>query len=162
MKLFIVTRDTGVFLDQPRDVTITESENATFKCAVVNSSFSIFWLVNDTDAEYEIFRRRGITVMPVTDTISHLIVEGYKKYNNTLVHCAAIHYHNYTVIAWISSQKALLKILGKCTSQINDMKSCLLNNRHVYALDRSVFIITCTIDIPDTILDVPASYSSLL
>ena len=108
----VVRCSTGVFLDQPGDMTITESESATFSCAVANSSFGIFWLVNDTDAEYNIFRQRGITVMPINDTMSHLAIEGYKKNNNTVVHCAAIHYHNYNIIAWIKSQTALLLVLG--------------------------------------------------
>ena len=66
-----------MFAGQPGDMTITESESATFRCVVINSSFGIYWLVNDTDAEYAIFQQRGITVVPINDTTSHLVIVGY-------------------------------------------------------------------------------------
>ena len=107
-------KNAGVFTDQPGDVTVTESENATFSCSVVNSSFRIHWLVNDSDAEYTKFQQRGITVIDINDTTSHLVIEGDKTNNNTVVHCAALEYRNHRFVDWISSQKALFVVLSKC------------------------------------------------
>jgi hypothetical protein len=102
-----------VFLDQPGNVTVFESGSATFICSVVNSSFSIFWLVNDTDARYTIFQEGGITIIPINDTTSHLVIAAYNKHNNTIVHCAALKYDAYRIVAWIPSQKALLVVVDQ-------------------------------------------------
>ena len=124
-----------MFVDQPSDVTVTEYENAAFSCSVVNSSFGIYWLVNDTDAQYEIFRQEGITVLYINDTISRLVIVGYKKHNNTVVHCVALKYHNHDIVAWISSEKALLVVLGKCTAKLRCSFQNTLDCRSAYGIN---------------------------
>ena len=50
--------------------------------------------------------------MDINDTKSHLVIEGDKSNNNTVVHCAALEYRNHRFVAWISSQKALFVVLS--------------------------------------------------
>ena len=108
----------GVFVEEPQNATVVESSSATFRCSVSNSSFSIFWHVNNSDAKYTIFQERGVTIVPINDTSSQLIIVGYKKNNNTLVNCAALKYQNYRLVDWIPSESALLVVIGKLFENI--------------------------------------------
>ena len=100
----------GVFVEEPQNATVVESSSATFRS---NSLFSIFWLVNNSNAKYTIFQERGVTIVAINDTSSQLIVVGYKNNNNTLMNCAAMKYQNYQLVAWIPSESALLVVMGK-------------------------------------------------
>ena len=105
----------SVFLEQPERVTVYESDNATFRCSVVNSSFSIFWLVNGFSATFTVFRERGFSVKedPDTHTISRLEVVGHAYNNNTNISCAADQIHSDPELSWIVSEVALLIVQGK-------------------------------------------------
>ncbi|CAI8021823.1 hypothetical protein GBAR_LOCUS12874 [Geodia barretti] len=109
----------SVFLEQPERVTVYESDNATFRCSVVNSSFSIFWLVNGFSATFTVFRERGFSVKedPDTHTISRLEVVGHASNNNTNISCAADQIHSDPELSWIVSEVALLIVQDRVTLQ---------------------------------------------
>ena len=102
-----------MFLEQPQNTTINESETAIFGCAVVNLSFSILWRVNDSDASYTQFRIRGISVITDDDDYSRsqLHVIGHAYNNNTVLHCGALQNHMDPKLAWIESGRALLRVI---------------------------------------------------
>ena len=81
-----------MFLEQPQSATVNETETATFRCALVNSSFSVFWWVNGSDAGYSRFRDRGIAIIIENEdnTRSRLEVAGHTYNNNTRVECLAL------------------------------------------------------------------------
>lgn len=104
-----------VFLEQPQNATVNEADNATFRCAVVNSTFSILWRVNNSDAGYTRFREKGVVIIPDTNdyTRSELKVAGRPYNNNTLVQCGALRNYIDPVLSnWIKSDKALLIVQG--------------------------------------------------
>ena len=101
-----------VYFEQPQNTTIEESANATFRCSLSNTSFSIFWTVNNSDADFDIFHRRGVAIMPINATVSQLQIVGDKNNNNTFVQCVALLYHNHQIVS-IPSKIALLLVLGK-------------------------------------------------
>ena len=112
---YVLALRTEVFLEQPQDVTIRESETASFRCYVVNITFSIFWLVNNSDAGYTTFRERGVRVTsldPMNDTRSLMEIDGNLFNNNTHVHCAAVRDNIDPELAWIESNIALLTVEG--------------------------------------------------
>lgn len=103
----------GIFLEKPQNVTVRESCNATFRCSVLNSSFTILWHVNGSDSDFAIFQDRGLTVYPINDTASELTIVGYRKNSNTKIQCVALHFEeNYHLKAAFHSEVALLIILG--------------------------------------------------
>ena len=103
--------DTGVFLQQPQNTTVTNSIEVTFQCSLFNhSSFIILWLLNGSDAGLDKFKDRGITAN-FTDTSSHLTIVGYQRNNNTRVQCRALQSNNYSIS--FLSEVALLLVLGK-------------------------------------------------
>ena len=102
-----------MFLEQPQNATVAEPNEATFHCSVFNSSFTILWLVNGSDTDFDIFQDRGLTVNQVNETASELIIVGYKKNSNTLVQCVALQYENYRLANYIYSDEALLVVQGK-------------------------------------------------
>ena len=104
----------GIFLEEPQAITVWESANATFTCILSNSSFSIHWEVNGSDAGFREFRERGVTVSPTNSTSSELHIIGQKGNNNTHVQCIAVLFHNYRIIKSVSSNVALLRVIGKC------------------------------------------------
>ncbi|CAI8021817.1 hypothetical protein GBAR_LOCUS12872 [Geodia barretti] len=117
-------RTSGFFVEQPERTTVNQFETATFRCSVVNSSFSIFWLVNNSDAAFTKFREKGFSIKedPNTHTRSQLKVAGIMNNNNTQVHCAALQEHRDPQLTWIESQTALLvvqDILGVSTSSLS-------------------------------------------
>ena len=105
----------SVFQEQPERTTVYESYTATFRCSVVNSSFSIFWLVNNSDAAFTVNRERGFSIVEdsKTHTISRLEVAGLVFNNNTEIHCAAFQEHDDPLLTWIESDKALLVVEGQ-------------------------------------------------
>lgn len=105
-----------MFLEQPQNTTVNEAENATFRCAVVNSTFSILWRVNNSDAGYTRFRDKGIFIItdPNNYTRSQLKVAGCPCNNNTLVHCGALrNYIDPVLPNWIISDMAWLTVQGQ-------------------------------------------------
>ncbi|CAI8013401.1 hypothetical protein GBAR_LOCUS8502 [Geodia barretti] len=116
----------GVFVDQPERTTVNQFETATFRCSVVNSSFSIFWLVNNSDAAFTVFRERGFSIKedPNTHTKSQLKVAGIMNNNNTQVYCAALQEHRDPQLTWIESQTALLVVQGQ-TMFGNTLSVCI-------------------------------------
>ena len=97
-----------LFLEQPQNVTVEESETAIFRCSVINSTFSLIWLVNGSDAGYTVFRERGVVIVPDYDdyTRSQLHVAGHLYNNNTKVHCAAL--TDEPPLTWTNSEIVLL------------------------------------------------------
>ena len=74
------------------NATVNESETATFRCSVENSSFVVLWYVNGSSAAYTRYRERGVRIVVENEgnTRSRLEVEGRAVNNNTLVHCIAL------------------------------------------------------------------------
>ena len=87
--------------------------SSQFKCLLSNDSFEIFWIINDSDAEFVEFKREGISVASINATSSELHIPGQRRYNHTEVQCAALLYHNNVLIHHELSNIALLTILGK-------------------------------------------------
>ena len=108
-----------MFLEQPESTTVYESDTATFRCSVVNSSFSIFWLVNNSDAAFTVNIERGFSIVedPDTHTMSRLEVAGHMFNNNTEIHCAAFQNHDDPLLTtWIESEVVLLIVKGNCVT----------------------------------------------
>jgi hypothetical protein len=97
---------TEVFLEEPQNTTVQESETAIFRCSVVN--LSTVWLVNGSDAGYTVFQMRGVIIVPEPNdhTRSQLKVAGHVYNNNTQVRCVAV--QEYPELIWINSKTALL------------------------------------------------------
>jgi hypothetical protein len=95
-----------VFLEEPQNTTVQESETAIFRCSVVN--LSTVWLVNGSDAGYTVFQMRGVIIVPEPNdhTRSQLKVAGHVYNNNTQVRCVAV--QEYPELIWINSKTALL------------------------------------------------------
>ena len=91
---------------------MTESEEAIFRCSLSNASFSVYWLVNDSDADLAVFHQSGVFIMSVNATSSHLHILGRSRNNHTCVQCVGVLYHNFNLVAFQRSDKALLTILG--------------------------------------------------
>lgn len=92
-----------------------ESSNATFRCSVANSTFTILWLVNGSGSDFAIYQDRGLTVHSVNDTASELVIVGYSKNNNTRVQCVALKFEEnfHFITASFHSEIALLILLGR-------------------------------------------------
>ena len=89
-------------------MTVKESETAIFKCLLSNDSFIILWLINGSDAEFEEFRRKGVSVVSINTTWSELHIPAHRQHNNTQVHCAALLYQNYEFLDYELSAIAIL------------------------------------------------------
>ena len=100
----------SLFLEHPHDTDVKVSEIANFKCQVSNSSYEMIWIVNGTDAEFGIFRERGVSFFTVNGTMSYLRIIGYISNNNTVVQCAALLYKNHRLIDYEPSTEATLSI----------------------------------------------------
>lgn len=105
----------NVFLEQPQNVSIVELHDATFRCSVCNSSFTIFWLVNDYEADFTVFQERGVVILPINSTASQLHIAGTSINNHSRIQCVALFINNHThrIVDIAESDVALLVVLGK-------------------------------------------------
>ena len=103
-----------MFLEQPKNATVQEFETAIFRCSIINTSFEIYWRLNDSDAGHFMFDDIGYRVVfPNKNdyTVSRLEIAGQLRNNNTIVHCAAV--GEEPVLSWTDSERALLIVQGK-------------------------------------------------
>ena len=100
-----------MFLEEPKNTTVIESSNATFKCSISNTSFTLAWVFNGSDAGHTVYQERGVSTVYINNTVSMLHVMGHKMYNNTLVHCVAVSF--YPRLVSFSSKCASLTVMGK-------------------------------------------------
>ena len=103
---------TGIFLKTPQNQTINEFGTAIFQCFLTNSSYKIYWLVNETDADLQMFHQRGVSIAPINATASQLSITGHGYNNETLVQCAGLLYQDHELKAFEISQKAFMFIKG--------------------------------------------------
>lgn len=113
MAITIIAIGQAIFLEQPKTTAVEESDNATFRCALSNSSFRIHWEVNGSNAGFTVFRERGVTMNHNNSSSSELQIIGRKRNNNTRVQCIALLLQNNRVITYVSSNVALLMVVGK-------------------------------------------------
>ena len=103
----------GLFLEKPKDAIVVESETAVFRCQLSNSSFRIHWIVDETAANFKVIKDRGVTVVSINDSTSHLHIIGYKSNNNTRVQCAGRLFDVFRVIEYVPSDVVTLKIYSE-------------------------------------------------
>ena len=99
-----------LFLEQPVNKIIMESETATFRCQLSNSSYTIHWIVNNSAANFRTFQENGVSVLSINVTTVYLQIIGYRSNNNTVVQCAGRLFENHRIIDYVSSGRALLVI----------------------------------------------------
>lgn len=101
-----------IFLEEPQNVTVKESGNATFQCSLSNSSFQLLWLVDGYYAAYRMYYERGIVIQPFNSTTSQLRIAGHRINNNVRVQCAALltDKHTHRVLDYIESRIVFLTI----------------------------------------------------
>ena len=99
---------------------MVENETAIFKCQVSNTSFELHWIVDDTAANFQIIKDRGVTIVPINTTTSHLHITGHKENNNTSVQCTGRLFDGYRVIEYVQSDIVILRIFSQLylTSEI--------------------------------------------
>ena len=101
-----------MLLIKPTDQTVEDSDTATFSCHVANSSFRIVWLVNGTDAYYDMFLERGVSIRHINETASQLKILGHIENNQTWVQCVSLRYHNHQITAVTISERAYMTVNG--------------------------------------------------
>ena len=102
-----------VFLEQPKNATVQELETAVFRCSIINTSFEIYWRLNDSDAGHSKFDDIGYRVVfpnRYDHTVSRMEIAGRLRNNNTIVHCAAV--GEEPVLSWTDSERARLIVQG--------------------------------------------------
>ena len=99
---------------------MVENETAIFKCRVSNTSFELHWIVDDTAANFRIIKDRGVTIVPINTSTSHLHIIGHKRNNNTRVQCTGRLFDGYRVIEYVPSDIVILRIFSQIyvTSEI--------------------------------------------
>ena len=94
-------------------MTVSGSEEAIFHCAISNTSYNIYWQVNGSDADFDIYHQRGVSIMQINATISRLHIVGYSSNNHTTVQCIGVLFINHHIAHVERSEEAVLIVLGK-------------------------------------------------
>jgi hypothetical protein len=134
-----------VFLEQPKNATVQELETAVFRCSIINTSFEIYWRLNDSDAGHSKFDDIGYRVVfpnRYDHTVSRMEIAGRLRNNNTIVHCAAV--GEEPVLSWTDSERARL-IVQEATSHSTFQHELAHTSQHSLLPTQTVELIEASV-----------------